>query len=268
VKTLPTSTTLAAALDCVDTFYEIVFRTWPTAVTRTEGPYRLCYSGDTRLTGANHLWPLTPDAITPDALNAALAFFADHDAAWSVVFTDSFTPDARDLLVARGFYRRWASPLMLLDGPPQRVPVHPHARPIRATTLEHLHDVARVMSAAFATDYATNRRIARAEMLEHPAITHYLIYERDQAACCATVARCGSMAGVWNVGTSPRFQRQGYASTIMLALLDDLRATGCTTTTLMASPSGKPLYDRLGYRQIGLTAYMGPPRYLRARPLY
>lgn len=255
-----TNSYLAAALRCVDDFYAIMFRSWPTAVTRAQDHFTLSYSGDTRLTGANHLWPATPEAVTLEAIDAAYAFFTEYQAAWSVVYTDTFMPAARDVLIAGGFYRRWSSPLMVLDGPPRPLAPNHHVTPLRATTLHHLHDVARVMSDAFLTDRATNQRIARPEMLQHPAVAHYLIYDGGLPATCATVARSGSMAGIWNVGTVPRFRHKRYATTIMLALLDDLRATGCTTTMLMASPSGQPLYEQLGYRIVGTTSYMGPPR--------
>ncbi|WP_119067306.1 GNAT family N-acetyltransferase [Aggregatilinea lenta] len=255
-----TASYLGAALRCVDDFYAIMFRSWPSAVTRTQDTFTLSYSGDTRLTGANHLWPVTPDAVTLDAIDAAYAFFAAYNAAWSVVYTDTFMPAAREVLIACGFYRRWSSPLMVLDGPPRSLPRNRHVTPQRAESLHHLHDVARVMSDAFLTDRATNQRIARPDMLDHPDVTHYLIYDTGQPAACATVARSGTMAGVWNVGTAPRYRHKGYATTIMLALLDDLRADGCTATTLMASPSGQPLYEHLGYHTIGTTSYMGPPR--------
>jgi predicted acetyltransferase len=71
------------------------------------------------------------------------------------------------------------------------------------------------------------------------------------------------MAGIWNVGTRYKFRRQRIATTLMSALLDDLYRRGCTTSTLMASASGLHLYEQLGYRQIGVTAYMAPP-YFRA----
>ncbi|HML21708.1 MAG TPA: GNAT family N-acetyltransferase [Aggregatilinea sp.] len=255
-----TNSYLPAALRCVDDFYAIMFRSWPTAVTRVQGRATLSYSGDTRLTGANHLWPGTPDAVTLEAIDAAHEFFAAYQAAWSVVYTDTYMPAARDVLIACGFYRRWSSPLMVLDGLPRPLAPNRLVTPLRATTLHHLHDVARVMSDAFLTDRATNQRIARPEMLDHPAVSHYLIYDGGLPAACATVARSGDWAGIWNVGTVPRFRHKRYATTIMLALLDDLRASGCTTTMLMASPSGQPLYERLGYHIIGTTSYMGPPR--------
>jgi hypothetical protein len=258
------NTHLPAALACVDYFYARMFRDWPDAATLTHSTYTLSYSGAHRLTGANHLWPHTSDALTHEALNDAGAFFAHYHAAWSVIYTDSFMPQANDLLQQAGFFRRWSSPLMVLDGPPHRLVTPRSTRVMRATTAEHIHDMRRVMSEAFVTDGDVNRRVARPEHLNDPAITHYLIYDSGQPAACATLARYGGMGGVWNVGTRYRYRRQRYATSIMLTLLDDLAAEGCTTSMLMASAEGQPLYDRLGYQHIGTTYYMGPPHILRS----
>ena len=48
---------LGAAVACVDLFYARLFRDWPEAVNREGSGYLLAFSGDRRLTGANHLWP-------------------------------------------------------------------------------------------------------------------------------------------------------------------------------------------------------------------
>ena len=95
---------LDAALDSIDYFYARMFRDWPQAVTRTHETFTLAYSGTTRLTGANHLWPRTPEAITPAALEAARSFFAPYCAAWSVVYADVWSPYAGRLLADLGYY--------------------------------------------------------------------------------------------------------------------------------------------------------------------
>lgn len=256
---------LASALACVDYFYARMFRDWPDAVTRTSDGCTLSFSGDTQLTGANHLWPRTPDALTPEALNEAARFFAPHQAAWSAIYTDTFMPYAADLLDNHGYVPRWQSPLMVLEGRPRPVPFNTVASVVPVTTQAHQLDVGHIMTDAFATGYTVNRRVIRPEHLPDPAILHYLIYEGDEPATCASVAVCDGMAGIWNVGTRRRFRRQGYATTIMLALLDDLRARGINTTMLMASSSGQPIYERLGYRVIGRTLYMRPPLVVQTR---
>lgn len=254
----PPDPLLGLAMACVDDFYARMFRDWPEAVNRPSNGHILSYSGDRRLTGANHLWPYTLDTLNPDTLSKAQRFFDEFEAAWSVVITDTYLPGAALRLTELGYYPRWQSPLMVLDTPPERLTVRDKVDVIRATTTQHLEDARRVMTEAFSSGSSVNRRVVRDEHLDNPRIRHYLVYAGQEPAACATVALCSQMASVWNVGTRYLYRRRGYATAIMLALLDDLQADGYTATTLMASPDGYPLYDRLGYRQIGTTIYMGP----------
>jgi hypothetical protein len=255
---------LQAALVCIDGFYARMFRDWPDAVTQQTESITLSFSGDTRLTGANHLWPRTPDAITALALHQAQAFFHRYQAAWSVLYTDSYMSGASDLLRDHDYYPRWNSPVMVLDALPNDLPPRRDTPVLRATTIQHLADIEVIMSEAFATGTAVNRRVVRPDHLPDPTISHYVAYAGQEPATCATVVICGEMAGIWNVGTRYKFRRQRYATTIMFAVLDDLRARGYPVTMLMASPNGQPLYERLGYRHIATTYYMGPPYFMRS----
>lgn len=256
---------LGPAVACVETFYARLFRDWPEAVNQQADDYMLSFSGDRRLTGANHLWPYHADALTEETLAAAQAFFENLGAAWSVVIVDTFMPAAPGLLTGYGYHARWSSPLMVLDEPPRRLETNPGAPVIHATTPEQLEDVKRVMSEAFANGTSVNRRVVRPEHGHAEGLTHYLIYQHGEPVACATAALCGTMAGVWNVGTRYAFRRQRFATTIMLALLDEVLAQGCDSSMLMASPEGQYLYRQLGYRQIGTTIYMGPPYVARTR---
>lgn len=250
---------LEQALACVDDFYARIFRNWPGAVTRVVGDCTLSYSGDTRLTGANHIWPQHPDALNDDVLADGAQFFAIYRAAWSVVLTDTYMPGWVERLEASGYYGRWSTPLMVLTERPLHARCNPSSRVVRATTRQHIADAGRVMSEAFASGSGVNNRIGRPEHLGSDDILHYLAYAGDEPAACATVALCGDMAGIWNVGTRTAFRRQRHATTLMIAILDELRARGIGASMLMASNAGLPLYERLGYRSLGTTIYYGPP---------
>lgn len=250
---------LNSALACVDVFYDRMFRDWPDAITHHGPGYTLSYSGDMRLTGANHLWLYAPEALTDATLETARAFFRTSGAAWSVIVTDSHMPEATAFLERRQYYVRWDSPLMVLDGPPCPLPLNKRARIIRVTRREHLDAMRVIMSEAFATQRSVNARVAREEHFDDPQITHYLCYSDGEPVACATVASHDEMAGVWNVGTRFRYRRQGFARTLMRTLLADQDAQGCGMSMLMASRLGLPLYRQLGYRQMGTTRYLGPP---------
>lgn len=249
---------LAAALIGVDDFYARVFRDWPTAVTRRAGACTLAYSGDPHLNGANHLFPHTPQAITGAILNEAEQFFAAYSAAWTVIYTDRFAPQAADLLAARGYRPRWSSSLMVLAGAPQPVRAAEFALVERARTREDLDDVVRVMIDAFGTSPIAARRLVRPAHADDPALLHYLVRVGRTPVSCATIAvHTNGIASVWNVATRLAFRRRGYAGAVMLAALADLRARGITTTVLLASREGVPLYERLGYVTLATTHYMG-----------
>lgn len=148
---------------------------------------------------------------------------------------------------------------MVLTERPLHARCNPSSRVVRATTRQHIADAGRVMSEAFASGSGVNNRIGRPEHLGSDDILHYLAYAGDEPAACATVALCGDMAGIWNVGTRTAFRRQRHATTLMIAILDELRARGIGASMLMASNAGLPLYERLGYRSLGTTIYYGPP---------
>lgn len=250
---------LEPALACVDSFYQRIFREWPGAVTQVVGGCTISYSGDTRLTGANHIWPQHPDALSEGVLDDATRFFARYRAAWSVVVTDTYMPGWGEWLESGGYYGRWSTPLMVLAGPPRSVAYNRETCIVRARETAHIADAERIMAEAFASGSGVNNRISRPEHLGASDILHYLAYVDGQPAACATVALCGEMAGIWNVGTRHRFRRQRHATSLMLAVLDDLRAQGIDASMLMASSAGEPLYAQLGYRTIGVTTYYGPP---------
>ncbi len=250
---------LAQAQTCVEDFYRRMFRTWPGAITRQGPGYTLSFSGDPALTGANHLWPYTPTGLSDAALCEAEAFFRVYRALWSVVLIEPLFAAAGDWLRQRGYTLRWDAPLLAWDGPLPPAPSTERAAVVRASTAHHLADVRQVMEEAFLSGSEVSRRVAREEHLADPDVAHYLVYAGPDAVACATVVRHNDMGGVWNVGTRRGFRRRGYATLLMQIILHDLAAWGCTCSILMASPSGEPLYLKLGYRPIGRICYMGPP---------
>ena len=53
------------------------------------------------------------------------------------------------------------------------------------------------------------------------------------------------------VATHPDARGRGLATALMTRALLDARERGCTTTSLQATKMGQPVYDRLGYRDLG-----------------
>ncbi len=58
-------------------------------------------------------------------------------------------------------------------------------------------------------------------------------------------------AGIWMVATVPWARHQGLARRLMRRALRDAQERGCTTTTLLASKLGAPVYTAMGYDDLG-----------------
>jgi ribosomal protein S18 acetylase RimI-like enzyme len=52
---------------------------------------------------------------------------------------------------------------------------------------------------------------------------------------------------IWNVYVQAEYRRQGIATELTQAAVDYLQSLNCTKAILNASPSGKPVYEKLGF---------------------
>lgn len=53
------------------------------------------------------------------------------------------------------------------------------------------------------------------------------------------------------VATDPAARGRGHATALMKQLLRGARSRGCDLSVLEASPMGRPVYERMGYRSVG-----------------
>jgi GNAT superfamily N-acetyltransferase len=68
--------------------------------------------------------------------------------------------------------------------------------------------------------------------------------------CVALTLRIGDDVSIQYVATEREHRGQGLASRLMNNIMNNARATGATTATLQASPDGRPVYERLGFRTV------------------
>ena len=72
-----------------------------------------------------------------------------------------------------------------------------------------------------------------------------------EPVACALAHHADGDCHITLVATLPAHRRQGIASGLIRRLVRRGRECGCTTTTLVATRSGAPVYARLGYRDLG-----------------
>lgn len=67
----------------------------------------------------------------------------------------------------------------------------------------------------------------------------------------ALVTMSGDTAGIYNVATPPEYQRRGFGTALTWATVDEGVRRGAVRSILQASPAGLPVYERMGYVQLG-----------------
>lgn len=75
--------------------------------------------------------------------------------------------------------------------------------------------------------------------------------ERGMPVSVVLTDRWDSNCDVTLVATHPDHRGHGHAGGLILLALQEAREEGLETTTLVATRAGQPLYERLGYRDIG-----------------
>jgi GNAT superfamily N-acetyltransferase len=84
-------------------------------------------------------------------------------------------------------------------------------------------------------------------------VGHIYLARRDgRPAACVAAFDVADDAGIYYVGTLPEARGAGLATGLMRQALLDARERGCKTTSLQATAMGRPVYRRLGYRELGV----------------
>ncbi len=111
-----------------------------------------------------------------------------------------------------------------------------------------MEEAARINDAAYGFPGDFER--AFAELPPEPAHL-YLALSDGVPACTVLTYEEDGECGIYLVATLPEARGRGLATALMIHALLQARARGCTTTSLQATQRGRPVYQRLGYRDIG-----------------
>jgi ribosomal protein S18 acetylase RimI-like enzyme len=106
----------------------------------------------------------------------------------------------------------------------------------------------RVVTAGFAADASVAEAMMNAAILERPEISIYVGYLDGEPVTAGLGWRTGRTIGVNNIATIPAARRRGFGEAMTARVLADGEAAGCSAAVLQASPMGRPIYERLGFR--------------------
>ena len=196
-----------------------------------------------------------------DLIDAVLARLRGYPAiAWWIP-PGPFQAELEARLATRGLGVNPADPVA--PGMHMDLAALPAAEPIpgveieRASTGEAAIEAARTSGAGFEMPSAVTDQMAGIfrRMGDRPdGPGRYFVARLDGRPVAAAIGVVdGDAVGIYNVATIPEARGRGIGRAVTLAALIDGRARGATMAVLEASPMGRPVYERLGFRDVGET---------------
>ena len=186
----------------------------------------------------------------PEALAAALPELARAYEEAGVLAWTVWTPEkdvrARAALGGSGHVLD-ATP-QAMAAPLDEVDVDEGASGLDWERADDVDDMCAILAAAFGLELEPTLRV----LAGFERVAHIYLARRDgrPAACTAAFDVAGD-CGIYWVGTLSEARGAGLATGLMRQALLDARERGCTTTSLQATALGRPVYRRLGYRELG-----------------
>jgi ribosomal protein S18 acetylase RimI-like enzyme len=99
------------------------------------------------------------------------------------------------------------------------------------------------------------------ELLGTPECTIYVGYADGLRVTSGLGWRSGRVIGVYAISTVPAARRRGYGEAMTARVIADGIAAGCDVAVLQASETGRPMYERLGFRvDVRYNAYVRSAR--------
>jgi GNAT superfamily N-acetyltransferase len=180
---------------------------------------------------------------------------------YSMLTLDQLTPGAADRIAEQGYREYEHLPVMWLELGRQAPRLKDAPEGLHVERVENPVGLSLFREVVRRTFYMPREEVELVmsdKALEAPGVRHYLGTVEGVPAATATLVLSGQIAGVWNVGTLPEWERRGIGGAMMTHILADAIHAGYSRSMLLASQQGVPLYDRLGYSHLDTLRVMVP----------
>lgn len=189
---------------------------------------------------------ITRPVEDPEAVLAEIdAFYEPHEQPWMLFVVPEAVPGiegpANRQLTDEGWF-----PGLILDPIPATPPPLPAGVVVRQ--VESVDEL-RVYERTAARAYAVESGPVDPGWLRYPGFSFHLAYYRGAPVATATLTASHGIAGIIYVGTVPEARGRGFGRAAVGAAIDAGRAQGLTRSALWATPMGRPLYERMGFRE-------------------
>jgi predicted N-acetyltransferase YhbS len=185
---------------------------------------------------------------------------------WWVFAPPEARPEAVDAgLRARGFELEGDLPGMAVELSAFEPPPTPTGCEVRRIDAAGFAEWARVVALAFDDagfeDGASARAFRTHGFGDEAPFRHFVCRRGGEAVAASTLSLGGGVAGLANIAVVPAWRRRGLGASVAAGALLEGRDLGLSLGVLSAGELGRPLYERLGFREVSRHR-----TYVRRRP--
>jgi GNAT superfamily N-acetyltransferase len=221
---------------------------------------------DVYIASANALWgimntaflpaPVETEAALERSVSAAVRYFAPRKLGWMFAVCEDWVAPALRARVPAVFEAHGLKLTMSTMGMVAERLVPP-LRPLPSIDVRHATDaqalshIADINAVAYATPLEIARQSVVIPVLFQGDSRGYVGYVDGKAVSVVAVIRVDGTAYVGYVATREEHRNRGYAEAVMRHALEDARRVwGMERTVLHATDMGRPVYLRMGYRDV------------------
>jgi GNAT superfamily N-acetyltransferase len=186
-----------------------------------------------------------PSALA-DSYDALKAAYADAGVAAWTVWTPEQDQDAIELLTRKGH---------ALDGQPAAMTLglagfeQPDPGDLDWDSDATYEEVGRLNDEAYGHADSDGFAPAIAGPPERVSLRRYRARVGGKTACALITADHEDDLGIYFVATGERYRGRGLTTRLLAVALAEARGRGLRTSSLQSTAKGKPVYERLGYRE-------------------
>ncbi len=193
-----------------------------------------------------------PTVLNRAVLDAVHAFYREMRTEWSLVVPPGHARAFETTLKHIAVSSRLTMPEMILPREADHAwPSPPNLQVRRIRDLDELRDWMEVASIAYGMgDPRFFDRLASPAALDAPGMAHFIGLMHGRPVATSSLYIRNGVAGVHGVSTLPEVRGKGFGAAMSAAVVRDGFSHGCHTVALQATPSGFPVYFRMGFRHV------------------
>ncbi|MBK5333080.1 MAG: GNAT family N-acetyltransferase [Ilumatobacteraceae bacterium] len=199
-----------------------------------------------------------PDA--DDVVGAAISFFGVRALPW-LLWTRAGVDVALSAAAARAGLREVGGPpAMVLSAIPREAPALPDGVQVTRASVADLELVQQILADGFGMPIEVAQTFVSAPLFDADGTAVVVGLLGGRPMTTALVHVSGRTAGIYNVATLPDGRGRGVGAAATWAAVMVGREMGAEHATLQSSPSGYPVYARMGFVDTGrYEQWEGPP---------